>query len=183
MANPKDNPNSGDDNLEFGFGGLLKGLGNLIDTASRLAEKGESLKKTGEINLGGLENIKGVGELKGLKDIKGVYGIQVGTLKDGRPSVRPFGNIKKTPKGPIVEEVREPMVDLFEEEEQIQVIAEMPGIAKEDISLEIRDDILVINAEGSRRKYHKELLLSKQPAKQEMKWSYHNGILEISIGM
>ena len=161
--------------IDFGLGGLFKGLGNLIDAATRLAEKGEELSKTGEIKFSGLEKIKG------LKDLQGVYGVRVRTMADGRPSVKPFGNIKKTPKGPVVEEVREPMVDVFDEADEIQIVAEMPGIEKKDIKLEIKGDILNISADGKKRKYQKEVLLSRPAKAENMKWSYKNGVLEIKI--
>jgi len=161
--------------FDFGIGGLFKGLGNLIDTATRLAEKGEELKKTGKIDFSGLEKIKG------LRDLKGVYGINIRTLADGRPSVQPFGNIKKTPKGPVVEEVREPIVDVFEEPREIHIIAEMPGIEEKDINLEIKGDILNISSEGETRKYQKEVLLSRPAEAEDMTWTYKNGILEVKI--
>lgn len=161
--------------IDFGLGGLFKGLGNLIDTATKLAEKGEELSKTGEIKFSGLEKIKG------LKDLKGVYGINVRTLADGRPSVQPFGNIKKTPKGPVVEEVREPIVDVFDESDEIHIVSEMPGIEEKDINLEIKGDILNIDAEGENRKYQKEILLSRTVKSEDMTWTYKNGILEIKI--
>ena len=161
--------------VDFGLGGLFKGLGNLIDAATSLAEKGEELSKTGEIDFSGLEKIKG------LKDLKGVYGVRVRTLADGRPSVEPFGNIKKTPKGPVVEEVREPIVDVFDDPKAIHIVAEMPGIQKKDINLEIKGDILNINAEGEDRQYQKEVLLSRSAKAEDMTWTYKNGILEIKI--
>ena len=161
--------------IDFGLGGLFKGLGNLIDAATKLAEKGEELSKTGEIKFSGLEKIKG------LKDLKGVYGINVRTLADGRPSVQPFGNIKKTPKGPVVEEVREPIVDVFDESDEIHIVSEMPGIEEKDVNLEIKGDILNINAEGENRKYQKEILLSRTVKSEDMTWTYKNGILEIKI--
>jgi HSP20 family protein len=161
--------------FDFGLGGLFKGLGNLIDSATKLAEKGEELKKTGEIDFSGLEKIKG------LKDLKGVYGINIRTLADGRPSVQSFGNIKKTPKGPVVEEVREPIVDVFEEPKEIHIIAEMPGIEEKDVNLEIKGDILNISAEGEDRKYQKEILLSRSVKSEDMTWTYKNGILDIKI--
>ena len=161
--------------LDFGMGGLFKGLGNLIDAATKLAEKGEELSKTGEIKFSGLDKIKG------LKDLKGVYGINVRTMADGRPSVQPFGNIKKTPKGPVVEEVREPIVDVFDEPGGIHIVAEMPGIEEQDVKLEVKGDILNINAEGKDRKYQKEVLLSRPASAEEMSWTYKNGILEIKI--
>ncbi|MBU4426196.1 MAG: Hsp20/alpha crystallin family protein [Desulfobacterales bacterium] len=162
-------------NIDFGLGGLFKGLGNFIDTVNKLAEKGEELSRTGEIKFSGLEKIKG------LKDLKGVYGINIRTLADGRPSVQPFGNIRKTPKGPVVEEVREPIVDVFDEAEEIHIVAEMPGIAEKDINLELKGDILNISAEGETRKYQKEVLLSRQAKSEDMTWTYKNGILEIKI--
>ncbi len=164
-------------NVDFGLGGLFKGLGDLIDTASKLAEKGEALSKSGEIDFSGLNKIKG------LKDLKGVYGVRVRTMADGSPSVQPFGNIKKTPKGPVVEEVREPIVDIFEEPEEINVVAEMPGIDEKDVQLEIKGDILNINAEGKNRKYQKEILLSREAKDDQMTWSYKNGMLEIKIAV
>jgi HSP20 family protein len=161
--------------VDFGLGGLFKGLGNLIDTATRLAEKGEELSKTGEISFSGLEKIKG------LKDLKGVYGVRVRTMADGSPSVEPFGNIKKTPKGPVVEEVREPIVDVFDDPEAIHIVAEMPGIQKKDINIEIKGDILNISAEGQNRQYQKEVLLSRSAKAEDMSWTYKNGVLDIKI--
>ncbi len=164
-------------NIDFGLGGIFKGLGNLIDTATKLAEKGEELSKTGELKFSGLEKIKG------LKDLKGVYGVRVRTLADGRPSVQPFGNIKKTPQGPVVEEMREPIVDVFEESAEIHIVAEMPGIEEKDVNLEIEGDILNINAEAENRKYQKEILLSRPARTADMTWTYKNGILEIRIAV
>ena len=161
--------------IDSGLGGLFKGLTNLIDTAIKLVEKGEELSKAGEISFEGLDKIKG------LKDLKGVYGVRVRTMADGRPSVQSFGNIKKTPQGPVVEEVREPIVDVFDEKTGINIIAEMPGIEEKDINIEIKGDILNISAESKDRKYQKEILLSRPAKAEDMTWSYKNGILEIKI--
>ena len=170
-----DEERNGGVGFDLGLGGLFKGLGTLIDSASKLAEKGEELSKSGEIDFSGLDKIKG------LKDLKGVYGVRVRTLADGRPSVQPFGNIKRTPKGPVVEEVREPIVDVFDESEEIHIVAEMPGIDEKDIAIEIKGDILNIDAKGENRKYQKEVLLSREAKTDGMTWTYKNGILEIRI--
>ena len=171
----RDEGKNGGVEFDLGLGGLFKGLGNLIDSATKLAEKGEELSKSGEIDFSGLDKIKG------LKDLKGVYGVRVRTLADGKPSVQPFGNIKRTPKGPVVEEVREPIVDIFDESDEIQVVAEMPGIDEKDITIEIKGDILNISAEGENRKYQKEVLLSREAKTDDMTWTYKNGILEVKI--
>jgi HSP20 family protein len=160
----------------LGLGGLFKGLGDLIEAASKFSEKGAEISKSGEIDFSALNKIKG------LQDLKGVYGVRVRTMSDGSPSVQPFGNIKKrTPKGPMVEEVREPIIDIFDEPEQINVVAEMPGVDEKDVRIDIKGDILNISAEGKSRKYQKEVLLSREAAGENMTWSYKNGMLEIKI--
>jgi HSP20 family protein len=82
--------------IDFGtgrisFGGLFKGLGNLVDLAAKLREEG--VEKSGEI--------------RGLpRGTRGVYGFSIRTLA-GKPVIESFGNIRETAKGPVVEEVRE----------------------------------------------------------------------------
>lgn len=149
------------------FGGLFKGIGNLIDLISEMAEKGEEIRREGEI--------KGVGRTRG------VYGFTVKTMVGGKPVVEPFGNIKETPKGPVVEEVREPIVDVFDEKDHILVISELPGVSKEDVKIDVKGDVLTITAEREERKYRKEILLPSQVNKETMKSSFKNGILEIKF--
>ena len=142
--------------IDFGIGkislgGVFKGLGELVDMAQKVAEKGETIRREG--------GIKGAGKpptgALGGRDIRGVYGFSIRTL-GGKPIVEPFGNIKESPEGPVVEEVREPMVDVFDEKEHIGIIEEMPGVEKDDIHIDVKDDTLRLTAEGSERKYKKE---------------------------
>ena len=154
----------------FGLGGLFKGIEKLVDLAGKLQDAQE-INKEGEIDL---DNLK--------KGMKGVYGFTIRTAAGGgKPTVGTFGNIKKTPEGPKVEDEREPMTDLFDEKEELIVIAEMPGIEESDLKIDLRGDILDISAEGNNRNYHKELLLPVIVKKENMKSKYNNGILEIRI--
>ena len=151
---------------KIGFGGLFKGIGNLIDLASKLNEDG--VEKTGEI--------------KGLpKDIKGVYGFRIRTMSGGKPIIETFGNVKETAKGPVVEEVREPIADVFDEKDHILVIAELPGVSKENIKVEVTGDILNLTTSGKDRQYAKEILLPCKIKAETLKASYKNGILEITL--
>ena len=156
--------------IDFGmgkisFGGLFKGLGNLIDLASKLSEEGVEKR----------------GEIRGLpQGVKGVYGFSIRTLA-GKPVVETFGNIKETTQGPVVEEVREPIVDIFDEEERILVIAELPGVSEGQIKIEIAGDILNLTASNRDKKYAKEILLPSKVKPQPVKSSYKNGILEITL--
>lgn len=154
---------------DFGLGGLFKGIEKLVDLAGKLEEKG-GISKEGEINF---DHIK--------KGMKGVYGFTINTAGGGSPKVESFGNIKKTPEGPKVDEEREPITDIFDEKDEIVVIAEMPGIEEEDLKIDLKEDILEISAVNKNRTYRKELLLPVKASSQNLTHKFKNGILEIRI--
>ena len=152
-----------------GFEGILGGLTDLVEKLGELAEKGEKLSKTGDIQFKD-------------KDLKGVYGFSVNVGLGGKGTkVEPFGNIRKDEQTgePVVQEIREPMADVFEEEDHILVVAELPGISVEDVRIEIKDDLLTIYAEKGDKKYRKEVLLPKSYPRDKMEITCNNGILEI----
>ena len=153
----------------FGLGGLFKGIEKLVDLAGKLEEKG-GIKKEGEINFDHLK-----------KGMKGVYGFTINTMAGGTPKVETFGNIRKTPEGPKVDEEREPITDLFNENSEIVVCAEMPGIEESDIKIDLKEDILEISAVNKNRSYRKELLLPEKVLKANLRHKFTNGILEIRI--
>ena len=152
------------------LGGLFQGLEKLVNLAAELQEAGGEIRKEGEIDL---EHLK--------KGMKGVFGVSIKTATGGQTIVEPFGNIKKTPKGPTVEEEREPITDVFDEAAEIIVIAEMPGVNAEEIKLDLQGDILDIAAQSTERKYHKELLLPAKVLPETLTSSYKNGILEVRL--
>jgi HSP20 family protein len=164
----KENSEEADFNL-FGLGGLFKGIEKLVDLAGKLEEKG-GISKEGALNL---DHIR--------KGMKGVYGFTINTAGGGTPKVETFGNIKKTPEGPRVDEEREPMTDIFDELDEMVIIAEMPGIEESDIKIEISGDILEISASGKTRTYRKEMLLPMKTTLETTSHKFTNGILEIRI--
>lgn len=163
---------------KFGLGGLFKGIANLIDLVAKMEEEGKTeITRQGEI--------KGLGEKFGRKDIKGVYGftIRTGLGERGRlkPRIEPFGNIRETKKGPEVVETREPITDVFDEKDQVLVVAELPGVAAKDIQTKIKGDILILEAEGDKNKYFKEILLPSLVAEKSQETSFKNGVLELKF--
>ena len=72
-------------------------------------------------------------------------------------------------------------MDVFDEGKCLVVIAELPGVAEDDIHLEVKDDILDLSAEGRKTKYSKEILLPSSVDAESMESSYKNGILEIEL--
>ncbi len=159
-----------------GSGGFLAGLGTLIDQLGKLAEQAEQaggeLNKTGEFKVGSD------------KRIKGVYGFSVRSgLGEKTIKVEPFGNIRRDEeRGHVeVQEIREPMVDVFDEPEHVLIVAEVPGIMQEDVQLELHEDILILAAQKGDKKYRKEVLLSASFSSDKMSFSCRNGILEIKL--
>ena len=159
---------------DLGLGGLLGGLGSLIDSIGDLAEKGKELRQSGEF--GGPEG-----------KVRGMYGfnVKVGIGSEGEKGIKiePFGNVHKDKEtGTIsVDEVREPMVDIFDEDEHVLVVAEMPGVNEEDITLDLKDDILTVAAETGKMKYRKEVLLPQSFAEGAMNATCRSGMLEIKF--
>ena len=80
-----------------------------------------------------------------------------------------------------MQQIREPMVDLFDEPDHLLIIAEVPGIMQEDMRLELQDDILIFSAEKGDSKYRKELLLPDSFSSGQMSFTCRNGILEIRL--
>ncbi len=158
---------------KLNLGGIFKGIGNLVDLAAKLQQEGKSeFSRTGEI--------KGLGP-KGAKAVYG-FSMKLGGLAGESPQVETFGNIKKDEKGaPVVDEVREPLVDLFDEADKVVIIAEIPGVEEEKVKIEVKDDILELKAEDSDKKYHKEILLPSKVKKESLRSTFKNGILEITL--
>lgn len=175
MAKKKDKKEEEGLEIDFGIGklslgGLFKGIEKLVDLAAELKEAGGGIKKEGDIDLSHLK-----------EGMRGVYGFSINTAVGGKPVFETFGNIKRTPEGPVVEEEREPLTDIFDEKDEILIIAEIPGVQGEGISLDLQGDILEISAVSKNRKYRKEVLLSQQVRKENLSHTYKNGILEVRI--
>lgn len=162
---------SHDHGLVGGIGGIIKGLADMVEKLGDLAETGKEISRSGEI-----------GGLNSKKNIKGVYGFNVKIgLDDEKVEVEPFGNISRDEKTgqSIVQEIREPIVDVFEEEEHTIIISEMPGISAEDVQLNVKEDLLNIYAESGDKKYRKEILLPSVYQREKMIVTCNNGILKI----
>ena len=160
-------------------GGFFSGLGSLIEQLGSLAEEAE--KAGGVVTKSGSFNAGPGGQSKG------VYGFTVksalGDKGDKAVKVEPFGNIRRNDEGKLVEvhEIREPIVDVFDEPGRIVIVAEVPGIEAENVHLEIHDDILLISSEDTAAKYRKELLLPSSFTADQMSFKCRNGVLEIQL--
>ncbi|MEM4224903.1 MAG: Hsp20/alpha crystallin family protein, partial [Desulfurococcaceae archaeon] len=74
-------------------------------------------------------------EKRGIKPY--VYGFSITIGPDGKPVIREFGNVKRVRGRPEIIEEREPLVDVFEKDDEVIVVAEIPGVDKDKIDLKI----------------------------------------------
>ena len=174
--------------LETGFGifgssgkgqdkaGNEGGLVGLINNLSQLAEKSEEFRKEFDHN-----------GKKGVVDFK----VRTGPLRRsavkpaGRYSIKPPASKKEredmtsTELNPIRE--KEPMVDVFEEEDKIIVTAEIPTVKESDIDWELEGDKLTIRTKNTDVEFYKEIHLSARVKREDANAIYRNGVLEISL--
>jgi HSP20 family protein len=148
--------------------GFVKGLSDLIEKLGELAETGREMRREGVLS----QDDK----------LKGVYGFRMKVgLGGDAVDIEPFGNVKidKKSRHAVVHEVREPLFDVIEEKDRILVIAEMPGITTDDISVSVEGDVMNVEASHRDRKYRKEILLPKPVVRSGIKVVCNNGIVEI----
>jgi HSP20 family protein len=165
MEKKKGKPENDDEPvIDFGlsFGGLLQELGNFTKDLTRMVEEGkDEVEKIGEISFNKSQKLKGM------------YGISFRIAGNGVPKIDTFG---RRPK----DETREPIVDIFDEAERLQVIVELPGVEENDITVTLHGNALNIDAGKGDRRYHKVIDLDI-PVEGEPKSQYKNGILEINL--
>ncbi|WXG44454.1 MAG: archaeal heat shock protein Hsp20 [Promethearchaeati archaeon SRVP18_Atabeyarchaeia-1] len=116
-----------------------------------------------------------------------VYGYSITIGPDGKPEIREFGNMKPElspkPGRPRldVKKAREPLVDVTMTDGEVKVIAELPGVEKDDIKLAATEDELTILVDNPIRKYQKAIDLPTEVNPKQLKWTYKNGILEVTL--
>lgn len=114
-----------------------------------------------------------------------VYGFSVTQRAGEEPEIREFGNIPMFEQMETGEkrylDIRKPLIDVLEIEETVHVIAEMPGIEKENIQLNATDLILDIETLDGNPKYSERVELPVKVDPQSAKATYKNGVLEVTF--
>ncbi len=109
-----------------------------------------------------------------------IFGFSMGVGPDGKPIIREFGNKPgfDFKRGPKIKEEREPLVDIMETNDEVIVVAETPGIEKEEITLRGTEKELEIKAG---EKFYKKLRLPVEVITDQAKANYKNGVLEVRL--
>jgi HSP20 family protein len=111
-----------------------------------------------------------------------IYGFNIRIDQNGMPVVDRFGNLnRQEASAPQRKDEREPLVDIIESEKALTVVVELPGVSKEQITLESTESMLMIDAKSINRSYHKEIQLPKAVNPETAKAKYNNGVLEVTF--
>lgn len=158
---------------------LAKLLSSPEDMKERLEELREKLKKAGgRETLSDEEWRRGEVSISGHLRTRGILGdreYHIGTR------VPPRGG-RAQPKQPQPSEVMEPAVDIFREDEEIVIVAEVPGADLADLEVRVQDDVLYLSTQPTaRRSYRKEIKLDSSVDSGSLKATCRNGILEIRL--
>lgn len=112
-----------------------------------------------------------------------VKGFSIRMGPEGKPEIKEFGskpNVSRgTEAGEETSEERRPLIDVMKGDEEVSVIAEMPGVNKKDIDISSSETSVDIKAEGSTRRYSESVDLGCEVIPDSAKAGYNNGVLEI----
>ncbi len=72
-------------------------------------------------------------------------------------------------------------VDIHETDDEIRVIADIPGVDQDAIDLTCDGDVLTITAESERRQYDDKISLPGAVDEHSANATYNNGVLEVTF--
>jgi len=154
-----------------------KGLFGLVNDLAALAEKSKTYQR--RVDLGK----RGVVEFRvSSRPIRRSYTTKpTDHLRISKPEKEtPPTHPQTLPTAGSIKE-REPIVDIFEEEDQIRVMAELPDVEENQINLNMDNNTLTISTDTPDRKYYKKVELPDPVQKDSIESSYRNGILEVKL--
>ena len=124
---------------------------------------------------------------------------EVGPIVDGysmivgpdlKQQIKEFGNVKSPffsgelfypQQQPSISPEREPLVDISTTDKYLKIVAEIPGVKKENIKIDAYDNLIEITTSDPQRKYHKVIEIPNDVDTESAKSTYNNGILEVIL--
>lgn len=112
-------------------------------------------------------------------DVK-TYGYTMWQGPDGVKHVKEFGN-SDSRMNAIGPSGKEPFTDVSEEKDVVRVVAEIPGVQKQDIDLSCNGNVLGIKVDTPGREIEKDLALPCDVDVNSAHAEYNNGLLEVTL--
>jgi HSP20 family protein len=78
-------------------------------------------------------------------------------------------------------EEQKPLIDIFQENNTITIVAEIVGFNKESLKINVKDQKLTLSAKSKDRRYYKSLNLPTVVIPNAMHTKFKNGVLEIKL--
>ena len=72
-------------------------------------------------------------------------------------------------------------LDVYEADDTLRVVADIPGVDKQDIDLRCDGEVLTLDAAGDAREYQERVRLPGRVDEHSASASYNNGILEVTF--
>jgi len=110
-----------------------------------------------------------------------VFGFSVTLGPDSNPRFRRFGNRQPDRFGAEIQEEPEPLVDVIEEDREVVIVAELPGVKKEDIRIHATKGNITISVDTVKHKYRRELALPVETDPESAVATYKNGVLQVRL--
>jgi HSP20 family protein len=96
------------------------------------------------------------------------------------PSARGQAQPRRAPKKSSLE-VLEPVTDVFDEQDEIVLLFELPGVERKAVRCLLDGDILLLEAKTEDRLYRKETLIEEKLAAGSPRLNLRNGVLEVRL--
>lgn len=81
----------------------------------------------------------------------------------------------------MAETSRDTHVDIHDEDDRLRVVADLPGVEKDDIDVTCDGRIVYVRADGEHRSYDERVRLPRRVDETSASASYNNGVLEIQF--
>lgn len=85
------------------------------------------------------------------------------------------------PHTPSLMMERRSLVDVFEEEDHLIVLAELPSVDKKDVNIKTDESTITITAENATKKYLEVVRLPARIKRGTVKFTYKNNILQVRL--
>lgn len=82
---------------------------------------------------------------------------------------------------PIFKKVREPLVDVFREAEEVKIIIDLGGFSRGEVDIDIKPDKYIIFAKHEEQEFREEIDLPPDVDIEKTIENFRNGILEITL--
>ena len=107
-------------------------------------------------------------------------GLSFKSVRGEKPSRKPWV-FETKPKFARIEQFREPLVDVFDEADEIHIILDVPGFKEEEIKCEVKGETLKLSAKTMGREWEESITLPEEVDTDNIITKYQNAILEITL--